>query len=351
MHIGEVPVDSHFFADLGADSLVMAHFCARVTQTRRPAVSVDERHLLPPHHRQPGDRAHAGRARPAGRHGPRPGNGGAPAPAEKAPHATTAQYVTCGALQFLFFAACVYLAALVVGWGADWVSAPSGLADIYLRAVLFGGAAFVAACVLPVIAKWALIGRWTERQIRIWSLGYVRFWIVKTLIRSSLAAVMFSGSPLYVMYLRALGVRIGRGTVIWSRHVPVCTDLLTIGAGTVIRKDAFLQCYRAQAGWIQAGQVTLGRDCFVGETGRARHQHRDRRPGTARPLLRAALRASRYRPASDGTGPRRSRARWTTWPSRRPAAAGCGRRAIAPSRWPSCFWCTCRWPRPASTCC
>ena len=115
------------------------------------------------------------------------------------------------------------------------------------------------------MAKWALIGRWTPRPIRIWSLDYVRFWIVKTLIRSSLAAVMFSGSPLYVMYLRALGVRIGRGTVIWSRHVPVCTDLLTVGAGTVIRKDALFQCYRAQAGWIQVGPVTLGRDSFVGE--------------------------------------------------------------------------------------
>jgi non-ribosomal peptide synthetase-like protein len=185
--------------------------------------------------------------------------------AERASHATTAQYVTCGALQILSFAVCVYLVALAVGWGADWVSAPPSLADTYLRAVLFGGAAFVTACFLPVIAKWALIGRWTERQIRIWSLDYVRFWIVKTLIRSSLAAVMFSGSPLYAMYLRALGVRIGRGTVIWSRHVPVCTDLLTIGAGTVIRKDAFLQCYRAQAGWIQVGPVTLGRDSFVGE--------------------------------------------------------------------------------------
>src|ERR1700722_6370268 len=30
MHIGEVPVHSQFFADLGADSLVMAHFCPRV---------------------------------------------------------------------------------------------------------------------------------------------------------------------------------------------------------------------------------------------------------------------------------------------------------------------------------
>ncbi len=266
MHIGEVPVHSHFFADLGADSLVMAHFCARVRKRGDlPSVSMKDIYSHPTiaslaialTQAVP---AQAGQA-------PAPGQVAAEptAPAEKAAPAKTAQYVTCGALQLLTFAACAYLAALVVGWGADWVSAPSGLADIYLRAVLFGGAVFVAVCVLPVIAKWTLIGRWTERQIRIWSLDYVRFWIVKTLIRSSLTAVMFSGSPLYVMYLRALGVRIGRGTVIWSRHVPVCTDLLSIGAGTVIRKDAAFQCYRAQAGWIQAGPVTLGRDSFVGE--------------------------------------------------------------------------------------
>ena len=47
--------------------------------------------------------------------------------------------------------------------------------------------------------------------------------------------------------------------------MPVCTDLLTIGAGTVIRKDAFLQCYRAEAGWIETGPVTIGRDVFIGE--------------------------------------------------------------------------------------
>ena len=263
MHIGEVPVHSHFFADLGVDSLVMAHFCARVRKRGDlPSVSMKDIYSHPTIASLATALTQAVPAQ--AEQALAPGQATAE-PAPPASRATTAQYVTCGALQLLFFAACAYLAALVVGWGADWVSAPSGLADIYLRAVLFGGAALVGVCVLPVIAKWALIGRWTPRPIRIWSLDYVRFWIVKTLIRSSLAAVMFSGSPLYVMYLRALGVRIGRGTVIWSRHVPVCTDLLTIGAGTVIRKDAFFQCYRAQAGWIQVGPVTLGRDSFVGE--------------------------------------------------------------------------------------
>ena len=47
--------------------------------------------------------------------------------------------------------------------------------------------------------------------------------------------------------------------------MPVCTDLLTIGDGTVIRKDSFFTGYRAHAGVIQTGPVTLGKDVFVGE--------------------------------------------------------------------------------------
>ncbi len=47
--------------------------------------------------------------------------------------------------------------------------------------------------------------------------------------------------------------------------MPVCTDLLTIGAGTVIRKEAIFNGYRAQSGRIETGAVTLGRDVFVGE--------------------------------------------------------------------------------------
>jgi non-ribosomal peptide synthetase-like protein len=95
-------------------------------------------------------------------------------------------------------------------------------------------------------------------------LRYVRFWIVKTLIRLN-PLVVFVGSPLYVLYLRALGAKIGRDVAIFTQNVPVCTDLLTIGEGTVIGKDSFLSCYRAHAGLIQTGPVTLGKHVVVSE--------------------------------------------------------------------------------------
>src|SRR4029079_2889176 len=59
--------------------------------------------------------------------------------------------------------------------------------------------------------------------------------------------------------------KVGHGVAIFSRNVPVCTDLLTIGAGTIMRKASFVSCYRAHDSVIQIGAVTLGDDVFVGE--------------------------------------------------------------------------------------
>ena len=47
--------------------------------------------------------------------------------------------------------------------------------------------------------------------------------------------------------------------------MPVCTDLLTIGAGTIVRKASSFTGYRAYAGMIQTGPVTIGSGALVGE--------------------------------------------------------------------------------------
>jgi non-ribosomal peptide synthetase-like protein len=281
MHVEQVPVDGHFFDDLGADSLVMAHFCARIRKRPDlPSASMKDIYRYPTIHRLAsalGEFAPAAAQSPDLAQSPDPDRASAPAralsparaparpPAEPVAPASTRQYVACGALQFLFFLGYAWIAALAGARAYAWISAGSGLADMYLRSVLFGGAGFLLLCLLPILAKWVLIGRWKPREIRIWSLGYARFWIVKMLVRSNPMAFLSVGSPLYTVYLRALGAKIGPGVAIFSRQVPVCTDLLTIGAGTVIRKDAFFLGYRAQEGRIQTGPVTLGRSVFIGE--------------------------------------------------------------------------------------
>ncbi|WP_079194536.1 Pls/PosA family non-ribosomal peptide synthetase [Streptomyces sp. CB02923] len=266
LRVDRVPADAHFFTDLGADSLVMAHFCARVRKRAGlPSVSMRDIYRHPTIN---------GLAAALIDSTPPPAPDGTSATSPPPPAAAsepppprpvgTPAYVLCGTLQLLTFLGYSYIAAVVSVRGYDWLSAASGVGGIYVRAALFGAAVFLGLCAFPVLAKWVLVGRWTPRELRVWSPAYFRFWVVRTLVQSN-PLVLFAGSPLYVGYLRALGATIGRDVTILSKHVPVCTDLLTIGEGTVIRKDAYLTCYRAHAGLIRTGTVVLGENVLVSE--------------------------------------------------------------------------------------
>nr|WP_308013678.1 Pls/PosA family non-ribosomal peptide synthetase [Streptomyces sp. REN17] len=255
VRVERVPVDSHFFDDLGANSLVMAHFCARVRKhPDLPAVSMRDVYGHPTIRGLAAALAEV----PAGAPAP------PPAPAGPPVRGGSARYVLCGALQFLAFALYCALSGLVTARGYGWISAGEGVVDVYLRSAVFGGAVLTGLCTLPVVAKWVLVGRWKETEFPVWSLAYFRFWTVKVLLHAN-PVVLFAGNPLFVLYLRALGARIGGNVTILSHSVPVCTDLFTVGANTVIRKDAHFLCYQAHAGRIRTGRVTLGRDVFVGE--------------------------------------------------------------------------------------
>jgi len=252
----QVSVDSQFFDDLGLSSLLVAHFCARARERAdSPPVSVKDVYLHPTIRSLAAAVAElpAVRDKAANPQGPRDMR-----------RASTAQYVACGALQLLAFSASVFLAAVILTRGFTWLSASSGAAGLYLRSLAFGAGMFFLACSLPVLAKWTLVGRWKRREIKIWSLRYVRFWLVKTLVQTDPLA-LFTGSPVYPLYLRALGAKVGRRVVIFSRTVPVCTDMLTIGDDTVIRRESSFTGYRAVAGVIQTGPVSIGKQALIGE--------------------------------------------------------------------------------------
>ena len=257
LRVDRVSVDGHFFDELGADSLVMAHFCARVRKRGDlPPVSMKDIY------RHPTIRSLAAALADAAPTSAKPS---VPAPIVVATPTSTREYVLCGALQALFYLGYSYLGVFAAIEGYHWLVAGAKGVEGVLRLGLFGGAAFLIVCAVPIAAKWLLIGRWRPQQIRLWSLAYVRFWVVKSLIWSNPGVHLFVGSPLYALYLRALGAKIGPRVVIYSRRIPVCTDLLTIGAGTVLRRESSFLCYRAQAGRIEIGPVSLGRDVYVGE--------------------------------------------------------------------------------------
>ncbi|WP_445183373.1 Pls/PosA family non-ribosomal peptide synthetase [Pseudonocardia sp. Cha107L01] len=252
--MAEVSVESHFFGDLAANSLLMAQFCTRVRKLGTlPPISMKQIYLNPTIR----ELASALGDAPAGQ----PDAGTANIPVARA---TKVGYVVCGAAQLGVFLVAAYLSALVLDVGYVWVSGAVGLVAGCERAAVFTTASYVGLCLLPIVAKWVLVGAWRAQEIRLWSAGYLRFWLVKVIIQTN-PMVAFAGSPLFTWYLRALGAKIGRDVRIYSRLVPVATDLITLGDGVVIRKDTFYNGYRAVAGALQLGPVVVGRDGYVGE--------------------------------------------------------------------------------------
>src|SRR6266550_550205 len=100
---GPVSLDSHFFDDLGADSLVMAQFCARVRKRGGlPSVSMRDVYAHPTIRSLAAAVANvAAVVKPAAAAAPEPST-----------PTSAREYVVCGALQVLFYLAYSYVAVV-----------------------------------------------------------------------------------------------------------------------------------------------------------------------------------------------------------------------------------------------
>ena len=148
-----VPLDADVFEDLGADSMLLAQFCARARKREdlpSPSMKDVYRH-----------RSVRALAIALAGAAPAAATPSAPTPTPPAPAASRGEHVLCGTLQLLAFLAYTYVAALVAVAGYGWVDTASGAVDTYGRSVLFGGAGFLGASLVPVVAKWMLIGQRT----------------------------------------------------------------------------------------------------------------------------------------------------------------------------------------------
>jgi non-ribosomal peptide synthetase-like protein len=258
--LDRISTDAHLFDDLGANSLLLAQFCAKIRKhPDLAAVSIREVYQHPTVTALAALQPAFGSAG-ASDAGPRPSIP-TTSPVTRVRGIT---HAACGLAQLLMFLVSLTAGAALLQFGYLWVAAATGIVDAYLRSAAWGAGTFVVFTLLPIAAKWILVGRYTPREFPAWGLTYLRFWLVKTLIRAN-PMTMFTGSPLHLVYLRALGARIGKGAVVLSPAVAACPDLLTVGPRTVVREGAALLCYRAEGGRIRLGRVTLGADVVVAE--------------------------------------------------------------------------------------
>ncbi len=138
-----------------------------------------------------------------------------------------------------------------------WVGA--AIAFFLLLPALF----FVGGVFWALFVKWVLVGRFEEGDYPVWSWGYFRWWIHKTLMGPARAlAESFVGTPFAPFFYRILGAKIGKDVYIGiPLHEP---DLLTIEDGATLSDGANLRTHAFERGILKLRRIHIGAHAFVG---------------------------------------------------------------------------------------
>ena len=203
--VERVPVDGNFFDDLGADSLVMAQFCARVRKREDlPTVSMKDIYRHPTIQSLAAAFADAAAPVPPAAPSHAPSQTSQPAPGvldagrcQRGAAVRPWRYMLCGTAQILIFLVFSSLAARLPssGYRVDLRKARDWPASTCGRCCSDGRSSSASARCRSWPSGYSSAAS-SPAQFPVWSLAYVRFWCVKTLIRTS-PVRLFTGSPLY----------------------------------------------------------------------------------------------------------------------------------------------------------
>ena len=251
--LDRVSIDGDFFKEYAAHSLLMARFCARIRQAS-PLTQVAMRDIYA-HTTVRRLAAALAAARPA-----------IETYAEPTPQTPSRlAYGLTGAAQIAFYMliglAGVAAAQASLAFTYGGVAAPTALLG---RAEIVAALWFFGLNGLAVAAKWALIGRARPGTIKLWTPAYFRFWAARRLIALA-PAHLFVGEPLFNVFLRCLGARIGARAVIASANVPAAADLFAVGDDAVIARRVVAPGYGVVGQTLELGPIRLGKGAYVGE--------------------------------------------------------------------------------------
>ncbi|MFI5488513.1 Pls/PosA family non-ribosomal peptide synthetase [Micromonospora echinaurantiaca] len=245
-------VEADFFTDLGGHSLLAARVVS-LLRARKVGVNPAVRDL----YAHPTVRGMAARLGAAER------VGGSTAPARPAPLRHSSRRI---ALAGFGQGSVIYLLLLAVTLPVSYVyTRNDGFVSVRVLAELMVAILLSylgVRWVLPVLLARPLAAGVRPGRYRLWGLTYVRLWALNTLLAIGPLAVL-SGSPLMATYLRLLGARIGRRTMIATSAISLPT-LLSVGRNTSIGYGVSLRPWRAEDGWVVVGPITIGAHAFVG---------------------------------------------------------------------------------------
>lgn len=123
-------------------------------------------------------------------------------------------------------------------------------------------ACVIGSFIVSIAGKRMLSGGLQPGRYPLWGVTYFRWWLADR-IGDVAPAYLLAGSPLYALYLRALGAKVGRDTSLSSVSVRV-PSLLQIADGVSIGSAVNLENARVERGELVLGRITLHKDAYIG---------------------------------------------------------------------------------------
>jgi len=119
----------------------------------------------------------------------------------------------------------------------------------------------LASFVFVIAIKWLVVGRIKAGRYPLWGVTYFRWWLIDRIAEIP-PRHLLSGSSLNAMYLRALGAKVGKETVIGALSVRA-PDLLSIGDGVSIGSSVNFENARVERGELVLGPISIGKEAVV----------------------------------------------------------------------------------------
>lgn len=116
--------------------------------------------------------------------------------------------------------------------------------------------------VVPIIFKWALLGRVKPGVHPLWGWFFLRWWLVEK-VSAMAPTTLLSGTPLLNIYCRMMGSKIGRDCLIETSLLHVY-DLIEIEDGTSIGPNTHIFGYSIHDGNLHLAPARISGNCFIG---------------------------------------------------------------------------------------
>lgn len=256
LSLDSVSATSHFFSSLGANSLSMAKFVSVINKSLPDSgISLKEVYQNPTIEKL----AFALESRSTATKDTAYVRG----PNDRLPQHTVSnlRYVLFSTFQITVGLLLGFLGILIFVFGLHWLSGVETLTQKYQYAFAYTNFMFVFTILFFWGLKWLTMGKGDDKPIPLWTAKHLKLWVAGIAISGN-PLNAFVGLPLHVIYLRMIGVKVGKNTTIMA-GAPTFPDLVSVGSNTMIREKVYMAARTVRNGYILPGPISIGDNVFV----------------------------------------------------------------------------------------